>query len=336
MRTALLTPFLFLPLFAGCSSEPAQAKGNPLEPPKGLEQAQLATAPDNPLTEAKAELGKLLFFDPRLSGSGKMGCVDCHYPDKKFTDGIAHSTKDDGKQNTRNSPTVYNVGYLEELYWDGRAKGLEANVKAAWTGQLAGNPEAVAAKLNAVDAYKQKFEQAFQKPADEQTIVFALASFLRTLRTGNSAYDRFQAGDESALSEQAKQGYELFRGKAGCIVCHVPPLFTDRNYHNVGIGSTAENPDTGRAKATKADADTGKFKTPSLREVAHTAPYFHDGSTAALRDAVETMASGGIANPNKDPLLLDRQLADEEIDQLVAFLQSLSGDVAWTAPVLPK
>lgn len=343
-------PSLFvLTLLVACGKEPptqdphapaSRTHADPLRAPLGLADVELVKADGNPLTAKKAALGKKLFFDNRLSKSGKMNCASCHHVDKAFTDGQQFSQKDSGKRNSRNAPTMYNVGYYPELYWDGRTKGLEQNTKAAWTGQLGGDPAAVAAKLNAVPAYEQEFQAAFGAPASEATIVQAISSFLRTLRSGNSAYDRFQNGEASALSEEAKKGMELFMGKAGCQTCHTPPLFTDRLYHNVGIGMNAESPDMGRAKKTKNDQDKGKFKTPTLREIAKTAPYFHDGSVKTLREAVKLMASGGIENPHRQAmdkaLLTDKQLSDEEIDQLVAFLQALSGDVPFPAPAVPE
>lgn len=328
MRSAILSTFLLLPLFTACGSE-TQAKIDPLEPPIGLEKARLVSDPANPLTAEKAELGKKLFFDPRLSKTGKMGCVECHHIDKAFTDGVAHSVKDNGKSNTRNSPTMYNVGYFHELYWDGRIVGLEKNVLAAWTGQLGGVPADVATKLNAIDAYKKEFQAAFQKDASEETIVQALASFLRTLRTGNSAYDK------KTLSGDAQAGQKLFETR-GCQICHTPPLFTDKLYHNAGIGMAAEKPDIGRAKPSKDESKTGQFKTPTLRNIAKTAPYFHDGSVKTLKEAVQLMASGGLANDHKDPLLVNQGLDDKQIDQLVAFLESLTDPTPFTAPKLPE
>ncbi|MCR9243982.1 MAG: c-type cytochrome [bacterium] len=320
-------------LLSGCSGDAAAAE-NPLQPPKGLESTQLVMSKDDPLTAAKYDLGKQLFFDPRLSGSGKTGCVSCHLPEHAFTDQRKVSPKDNGKNNTRNSPTMYNTGYLSELYWDGRKPSLESNILAAWTGQCGGKPAEVATKLEGISEYKDAFQAAFEAKPSEDTIVRALAAFLRGLRSGDSAYDRFQAGDKSAMSEAAQQGWALFSGKAGCIVCHQLPLFTDRLYHNVGIGMTAEKPDIGRGKIDKSKM--GAFKTPTLREIAKTGPYFHDGSVATLREAVKVMASGGIANPHKDPLVMDRQLSDDEIDQLVAFLECLSGNQGFTKPTLPE
>lgn len=335
LRHFLLLPFL---LFAACTAKTDPRLLDPLQPPRGLESQALVPAADNPLTREKFELGKQLFFDPRLSGSGTMSCASCHLPERAFTDGNALSKKDDGGLNTRNAPTMYNVGYLDRLYWDGRAKTLEGNVLAAWKAQMAGKPAEAAARLAAVPEYQRAFADAMGGPPSEDTIVKALASFLRALRSGDSAFDRWQAGDERAVSEAAKQGYELFRGRAGCIVCHTPPLFTDRLFHNVGIGMKAAQPDIGAAAKNAFDdpARTGAFKTPTLRDVAKTGPYFHDGSVASLREAVKLMASGGIDNPHKDPLILDRGLSDAEIDQLVAFLRTLDGNVPWTPPVVPK
>jgi cytochrome c peroxidase len=337
MRRTL--PWIVLSLLTACSADSAaNAASDILQRPKGLAGVELVTAADNPLTAAKAELGKQLFFDPRLSGSGTMACAACHLPERAFTDGKALSVRDDGKSNTRNSPTMHNVGYYERLYWDGRAKGLEANVLAAWKAQIAGKPDAAVARLAQVEAYRTAFQQAFGAGPSETTVVHALASFLRSLRSGDSAYDRWTAGQTDALSAAAQQGHDLFMGKAACVVCHVPPLFTDRSFHNVGIGMQAEQPDVGAAaeNALNDKSKTGAFKTPTLRDVAKTAPYFHDGSIATLREAVQLMASGGRPNPHKDPLLLDRGLTDAEIDQLVAFLEALSGNVPFTPPNVPQ
>lgn len=333
-------------LVSACTSEAGAANSgdggssdsqgaSPLKAPLGLEAVPLPESADNPLTEAKYHLGKQLFFDPRLSKSGNMSCSSCHLPEHAFTDQRKLSPKDDGSMNSRNSPSMYNVGYQKQWYWDGRKPTLEAVVLAAWTGQCKGDATEVSSRLEAVPAYKAAFQKAFEAPASEDTIVKALASFLRGLRSGNSAYDKFAAdGTANPLSEEAAKGFNLFVGKAGCVTCHSMPLFTDMIYHNVGIGMDAENPDLGRGKID--DTKKGAFKTPTLREVARTAPYFHDGSVATLREAVKLMASGGIDNPNKDPLLMNRNLSDAEIDQLVAFLESLNGGVPFEKPTLPK
>ncbi|HEX6810968.1 MAG TPA: cytochrome c peroxidase [Planctomycetota bacterium] len=334
----LFTSCLVLPFLAACSSEAAKAGSDPLKAPLGLEKATLVTPADNPLTAAKVELGKQLFFDARLSGSGKMSCSSCHFPEQAFTDGKAVSTKDDGTDNTRNSPTMYNVGYLDKFYWDGRAPSLEKNIDAAWKAQIAGKPDAAAALIAAVPAYDKAFKEAFNAPPSADTIVKALASFLRALRSGDSQFDRWQAGLDNSVSDAAKAGYEVFMGKGGCVVCHTPPLFTDKSFHNVGIGMKADKPDVGAGgeKALNDPARKGAFKTPTLRNVAKTAPYLHDGSAKTLAEVVKIMSGGGIDNPNKDPLMVNRGLTDEEQAQLVAFLETLTGNDKWQAPVVPK
>jgi len=334
--------WLVLSLLGACSGDSAQARVDEMKTPQGLESVSLITPADNPLTAEKVQLGKQLFFDPRLSGTGTMSCSSCHLPELAFTDQKAVSKKDDGKDNTRNSPTMYNVGYLDRLYWDGRATTLEKNVLAAWKAQIGGKPEEVAKKLAAVDGYSKAFQAAFGGPPSEDTIVKALASFLRNLRSGGSAYDRMQAGEKGALSEAATKGYELFTGKAGCLVCHTPPLFTDRKFHNAGIGMDAATPDVGAAAKNAFDDPklTGAFKTPTLRDVAKTAPYFHDGSAKTLTEVVKIMAGGGKQNPHLDALLAPRlaaePLTDAEIAQIVAFLESLTGKVEFVPPTLPK
>jgi cytochrome c peroxidase len=232
---------------------------------------------------------------------------------------------------------MHNVGFLDRLYWDGRAVTLEKNVVAAWKAQLGGKPEEAAARLAAVDAYAKAFQAAFGAGPNETTVVHALSSFLRTLQSGDSAYDRWQGGQQDAISEQAQKGFALFTGKAACATCHTPPLFTDKLFHNTGVGMQAASPDVGAAAKAAFDDEkkTGAFKTPTLRDVAKTSPYFHDGSVATLADAVRLMGKGGHANPHRDPLLTDRQLGDDEVAQLVAFLETLTGNVPFTAPKLP-
>lgn len=358
-----LIPIVILSLLAACGSkqtaatpaaapvtqanpapkqEPAKqepAKQDAFPAPLGLESAELIVDPKDPITADKVALGKVLFFDPRLSANGQMACVTCHPQDKAWTDGTQFSAKFDGSKNTRNTPTVLNVGYYDKLYWDGRAPSLEKNIVAAWKNQMGGKPEDVAKALDAIPAYKEMFQKAFGAAASEDTIGRALGAFLRTLRSGNSAFDRWVTKkDPNALTAAQQDGFRLFAGKAGCIVCHMPSLFSDRNFHNTGIGMDAAKPDPGAGgeKARNDPKFLGAFKTPSLRNVAKTAPYFHDGSVATLRDAVKFMAGGGKDNPNKDPLMIDRKLSDQEIDQIVAFLESLNGEDTFTPPSVPK
>jgi cytochrome c peroxidase len=290
--------------------------------PVGLEDTPMPKHAD--YTEAKAALGMKLFFDKRLSSNDSTSCETCHVHEKGWTDGIRFSTKVNGKKNTRNSPTLYNVGYHSKMYWDGRAPNMEANIGAAWKGHMGGSADVVA-KINEIEGYKTEFQSAFGADASEKNIPQALAHFVRTLRAGDSAYDR----DE--MDDAAKAGKALFIGKAGCVVCHVLPLFTDMTFHNTGAGESA---DPGRGKIDKKLP--GAFKTPTLRNVAKSGPYFHDGSVASLEEAVRFMVDGGKANANLDPLLTKKELTDEEIGQLVAFLNALSSNEKFEKPTLPK
>lgn len=317
-----------------------QANPDALPPlPKGLAPLTLTKHEHNPTTMDKAALGELLFFDTRLSDSGTFACVNCHLPDKGWTDGLKLSPKFNGKLNSRHSPTLYNVGFALDWYWDGRMDTLEKQILAAWTGQAGATPEQIATKLAEVPTYKEMFEKAFGEGPTPDNIPMALASFLRVkLSVGDAPWDRYQAGDKSAVSEDAIKGYAIFTEKAKCVVCHAPPLFTDMKYHNIGVGyEGAEEPDVGRFKVSQNEAETGAFKTPGLRNVTLTAPYFHDGSADTLDAAVDFMLAGGYRENNKhiDPLLQPVQLTGEERKQLMAFIESLTETQDYTPPALP-
>jgi cytochrome c peroxidase len=293
-------------------------------------------APES-VTEAKVVLGRKLFFDPALSVDGSRSCYSCH----KNEDGTGgHEPIAIGageKLLTRHAPAMWNVGYLPALYWDGRAASLEAQGTGAWAGGNMGvGKEGLAKKADEIGQkpeYKPLFEAAFPIDlATPDTIVSALSAYQRTLICDNTAWDKFQAGDSAALNEQQKQGWELFKGKARCAECHTPPFFSDSflaaggAYHNAGVGFEGKKDtevDAGRQTVSKSDSDFGAFKTPSLRNVSKSAPYFHDGSAATLEVAVEFMAKGGYKNKNLDPKFGDRGLSKEELGSIVAFLSSL-------------
>ena len=334
-RLVRLLPLLALPLAHGCGGNDADA-ASVLEAPLGLEVFSLVEPADNPLTLAKAELGKMLFFDTRLSSNNQVSCQTCHQHDKGWTDGIPFSTKVGGAVNTRNSPTLYNVGYQELYYWDGRATSMENNVTAAWKGHMDGDTDAMSATLAGIPEYSAKFEEAFGEAPSGENIVMALTSFVRTLRSGNSAWDRYVAGDDSAVSEDVKKGQEIFMVKAACAQCHVPPLYTDMDFHNVGIGIHGDNPDIGRGKEGLDPTRPYAFKTPTLRSVTKTAPYFHDASMDDLEEVVRFMVDGGGENnPNRDEKLKPVDLSEEEILQLIAFIRSLESTESFTPPTFP-
>ena len=346
MKSVKILAFALLMLATACASttekpapsaQPAPATPPPPKPDIGP-LGEMTIPADNPLTPEKAELGKKLFFDTRLSKNGKMSCETCHHPEKGWTDGEVVSTKFDDTKNTRHTPTLYNVGYYKQWYWDGRAATLEGQVTAAWRGQMGGDPDAVAMTLNGIDAYKADFQKVFNGPATAANISQAFASFLRTIRSQDSPWDKYQAGDKSAVSDDVVKGFDVFSNsdKANCTLCHLPPLFTDTLFHNVGIGFDKPMPDLGRGKilgdaaekAGKQDPDAdkmkGAFKTPTLRSVSEHPPYFHDGRAKSLEDAVDQMLKGGIKNPNLDEKLKPKMLKAGERAQLIAFIKSLT------------
>jgi len=290
---------------------------------------------DNPTTADKVALGARLWIDPRLSGSGKTACTTCHVREKGWTDGQVLSRRDNGDMNTRHSPTMYNVGYSSQFYWDGRAPTLEAQVLAAWRVQISADPAKATAIIAGVPGYASEFQKVFGGPPTQESIVKALAAYLRAKVSGLSPWDRHEMNEKNAVSEDAKAGFVLFMGKGRCAVCHTPPHYTDFNFHNIGLEAGKPKPDLGRGTVTKKPEDNSAFKTPTLRSVAISGPYFHDGSRKTLEEAVRYMAGGGGKDPNKSAQLIDTKLSDGEIRQLVAFLATLTSDEPYKAPSLP-
>lgn len=319
-------------LVSGCTTPPA---GRP-EGPRLSQMPATASPADNPTTPAKVALGAKLFYDPRLSGPGTMACEGCHYRHQGWTDGQTLSKRPNGVMNTRHTPTLYNVGQLKLWYWDGRATSLEGQVNAAWGAQMAvPDTKAVADRIAAVAGYRDEFQRVWGAPPAPDLVVKSLAAFLRSLDSGLSPWDRYELGERSAVSADAVAGQQLFMGKARCAICHTPPLYTDGLFHNIGLEVGKDKPDLGRGGITKEAKDNGAFKTPTLRSVALSGPYFHDGSADRLEDAVRYMASGGMRDPNKSALLENAQLTNAEIGQLVAFLRSLTSEEPAAKPPLP-
>lgn len=333
-------------LYVSMNSAPANAVGGTNLPAS----LGAVTAPaDNPQTEAKVKLGHQLFFDKRLSVDGSRACYSCHMNEdgNGGKDPLAIGAGD--KMLTRHSPVIWNVGYLAELYWDGRSKSLEAQATAAWAGGNMGvgneNLEKKAAEIAAIEGYKAQFDAVFPgEGVTPTTIVKALSAYERTLVCDDTAYDKYAKGDAEALNAEQKKGLDLFMGKAACVTCHAPPYFSTAyggpqgTFYNVGIGTQGkkeEEVDVGRAKVTTQPGDWAAFKVPTLRNIAKSAPYFHDGSAAKLEDAVRVMAGGGYPNKNLSPLVVDRKLSDAEVKQLVAFLGTLDCDKKLDEPKLP-
>jgi cytochrome c peroxidase len=283
----------------------------------------------NPLTSEKVALGQKLYFDPRLSKDDTVSCATCHDPLHAFAEPRPVSLGVGGAKGVRNAPTVLNAAFLQEQFWDGRAPTLEEQSKGPLvspTEMAMPDLPAVEKKLRAIPEYAPLFRSAFGD--DEVTIervAQAIASFERTLVTVEAPIDRFIAGDTKAISAAAQRGWELFNGKARCNTCHghvgAFPLFTDEQYHNLGVGS-----DPGRFTVTKQPKDTGAFKTPQLRNVAKTAPYMHDGSEATLAAVIELYDRGGNPNPNLDGGMRPLGLTAAEKADLVALLETFTSD----------
>lgn len=310
--------------------------------PRGLAADGAVVPADDPPTAAKVALGRLLFFDPRLSRDGTIACASCHRPSHGFADPARVSRGIGGARGRRNAPAVVNRLFADAQLWDGRAADLEDQVARPLVDPAEmGNPtvDAVVARIRRVRGYGPWFARAFGDPAPSAgRIAQAIASFERTLVAGDSPFDRFQAGDRRAMRPAAVRGLALFRGKAGCARCHTGATFTDEGYNNVGVGTDRPDPDPGRGAVTGVSIRHAAFKTPSLRNVAATAPYMHDGSLATLADVVGYYDRG--ANPNAwlSPEIRPLHLTAAERADLVAFLRALTGPIRNGTPprALPR
>jgi cytochrome c peroxidase len=338
-----------LAVLAGCATEaPKKTEAPPpYVPPQVPGFSEMQYPADNPMTQAKVDLGKALYYDKRLSGDGSRSCYSCHVKEKGLTDGLATAVGAYQAKLTRAAPTMWNVGYYPALYWDGRSPALEKQVLGAWGGGNMGctgkdgrpGVDDCANKLNDVAGYKKQFEDVFGAgPITKENVAKAVAAFMRTIVSTpeRSAWVRFRQGDQSALSEEARRGYTIFAEKAKCTNCHDGILLTDMQFHNVGIGMSAKTPDVGRFAVTKEEKDTGAFKTPTLLDVGKSGPYFHDGSVATLEEAVDLMAGGGKKNKFLDTAnLKPYKLTRAEKADLLAFLRSLDVTYDIADPVLP-
>lgn len=343
-----------------------------IELPLGLAAgaAQIQGLDKNPLTRAKIELGRQLYFDPRLSGDGTISCASCHDPDHGYAAPTQFGIGVRGQQGNRNSPVAYNRIQSSLQFWDGRANSLEDQAK----GPIA-NPiemdfthEACVACLAGIPGYEMQFKKIFGR-LDIDAVAQAIASFERSIVTGPSPFDYYERvrlftqgglspedlkeddpdtyklylqakadSDAHPMSESAVRGRELFFGqKAGCTACHVGPNLSDEKYHNLGIGMAAAEPDLGRYEVTKDDKDRGAFKTPTIRNVAQTDPYMHDGSLKTLEEVVEWYAKGGHPNPQLSDKIKKLDLSDQDKKDLVEFMKACTGELPKVARVrLPK
>jgi len=324
--------FLFVPnqLFAGSPGDGSFYEALPL----------VAHPADNSWSEEKEGLGKMLYFDPRLSGSNWISCATCHNPGLGWGDGLPRALGNGQKELGRHSPTIINSGFFEFQFWDGRAKTLEEQavgpIQAA--GEMNQNMDALIKELNAIPGYVVLFKKVFGKSGITQdNIGKAIATFERSVVSKNSPYDKYWQGDKSAMSPSAVKGMDIFFGKAKCGICHNGPAFTDSNFHNIGVKQHGPlKKDLGRYNLTKEDFDKGAFKTPGLRHINRSAPYMHDGSEATLEDVVEFYDRGGDVAENRSPFITSLDLTKQEKSDLVEFLKALEGEpIEISLPQLP-
>ena len=313
---------------------------------------------DNPLTKGKIDLGKILFFDKRLSADDTISCATCHDPEKGFADGRVIAVGIKERKGTRNSPTVLNAAFFDTQFWDGRVITLEEQAKQPIINpNEMGMPshDALVEKISNISEYKTAFQAVFgTEKITIDHIARAIASFERTLISFNAPFDRFIAGEKDAISASAQRGWKLFQGKARCVTCHEfnrsYPFFTNNKFHNVGVAmkgkdfaflarkaaSSGADPsalvqeeasaELGRYLVTKEPKDIGAFKTSGLRNIALTAPFMHDGSESTLESVVEFYNKGGVPNPNLDGGIRPLNLSEDEKKDLVEFMKSLTSD----------
>ncbi|WP_337084707.1 cytochrome-c peroxidase [Elizabethkingia anophelis] len=315
--------------------------------------AEMQYPADNPYSEDKMELGKTLFFDPRLSKSGQIACASCHNPELSWADGNRVSFGHDRQNGIRNAPTLLNIGFAKTFFWDGRSSTLEEQVKSPIENPVEMNLHMSLAtkKIRKIKGYKPYFEKAFgTTEITEDRIAKAIATFERSLISPPSRFDKFVSGKRNALTDAEVKGLHLFRTKANCINCHNTPYFSDQKFHNLGLtyyGKKYE--DLGRYLVTLKNEDVGKFKTPTLREVSENKPYMHNGLFPELANIV-MMYNAGMGRetprgdqvndpkfPHKSGMIERLNMTDEEVFDVVAFLKTLNSyKYKMRAPELPK
>ncbi|NRB36943.1 MAG: tryptophan tryptophylquinone biosynthesis enzyme MauG [Pseudomonadales bacterium] len=350
MKSAsVLSSFLALSIIFFCAPSSAQKAYKDLifkAGDKSLQEFMLAEKPPFPQgnypTPARIELGKTLFFDARISGDGNMSCATCHNPVYGWSDALPTAKGSKSMILKRASPTVMNTGYNPIQMWDGRKKTLEDQAMGPMAAAEEMNVDipVLIKWLNKNQGYIKLFKAAYPgEKIDEKTVSKAIASYERTLISRNSRFDHWLTGDQNALNQQEILGFKIFVNpdKGNCSVCHSEGNFTDNGFHNVGLKSFGDkNPDMGRYTQRPLNLMKGAFKTPTIRDIEFTAPYFHDGSAVSLMDVVNHYVTGGIVKTNVSPNMKKIKLSKKEKEALVAFLKSLSGDhQPITLPLLP-
>ena len=303
---------------------------------KWLRPTEVPQPKDNKMTPKRVELGKLLYFDVRLSSSEKISCATCHHPKRGWTDlvPVSKAVGHEGATGPRNSPVVLNTAYQNRQFWDGRARTLEQQALGPIEADVEMNMplEVLIPKLNKIKGYQKLFKAAYPKSngvITQEYLAKAIASFERTVVSTIAPFDKYAMGDKNALSKTAKKGFELFKGKAHCIDCHDGFNFTDGSFHNIGLNDGQLNgKELGRYLTKRRAAWYGVMKTPTLRDVTKSAPYMHDGSVKTLTEAAHICGNGGRYEhnvKNKSTYMVDRKLTKSDINHLTSFLKSLEG-----------
>jgi cytochrome c peroxidase len=289
----------------------------------------------NALRPLRVDLGKTLFFDPRLSGSNWISCGTCHNPTMGWSDGLPTGIGEGQQALRRATPTIINTAFNHLQMWDGRFRSLEDQALGPIESKVEMNQDLdeLVKELKAISGYVKLFKEAYPvQGISKQTIAEALASFERTIVSTEAPFDRWIKGDEYAISSAAKRGFKLFEGKAHCATCHSGYNFTDDGFHNIGLKSK----DPGRFGIVPVAVTKGAFKTPTLRNITETAPYMHNGAYATLEEVIEHYVRGGDSKSNLSPNFKKAELNDEEKSDLLEFLKTLTGKpLKVTVPTLP-
>jgi cytochrome c peroxidase len=296
--------------------------------------------PENLPTASRIQLGEMLFWDPRLSKKGAMSCASCHNPALGWADGLPTAVGFDMQILGRATPTILNTAFNTIQMWDGRKADLEDQALGpiAAAGEMNLPLPEMVTRLKSIPGYTAHFEQAYPgQGISEVTVARAIASFERTVLSTESPFDRWRKGEEQAVSAAARRGFELFTGKAKCAVCHMGYNFTDNGFHNIGVKDGGASPDVGRFAQRKVKSMQGAFKTPTLRDIALTAPYMRNGMYKTLTEVVEHYNRGGDVKDNLDINMVPLDLSAAEVADIVAFMESLTGAPrVVNVPVLPR
>jgi len=344
-------PLVLLAAAVGAFSDPQDQKAPPITQinaqvlgPQPLGPLPPVVAPPgNPPSGAKIQLGKELYFDPRLSADGTVSCATCHNPALGWSDKGPTSEGIHGQLGGRRAPPVSNAAYSPLQFWDGRSPSLEDQAKGPIQNpiEMGNTHQAMIQTVSAISAYEAEFKAVFGVgPITVDQVAEAIAAFERTVVTTDSRFDRYARGDHGSLTRLEKEGLEIFNGKGHCTSCHWGPYFSDGRFHNLGVPPRdPAKPDLGRYDVTKDPRDKGAFKTPTVRDASRRAPYLHDGSEKTLESLVDFYDRGGGRDPNLDPLMVPLGLSPHEKAALVAFIKSLDSlnpEVADVKPIAPR